>query len=70
MAANIPKPGAVQAAPKVEADEIQEVVKPASKKIAVEAIEKGWYDNTRKNPGDKFFIENEKSFSKNWMKKI
>ena len=69
MAANIPKPGAVQAAPKVEAVEQVEVVKPASKKIAVEAIDKG-FDGIRRNPGDKFFIENEKAFSKNWMKKI
>jgi len=64
----IPKPGAVPAAPKAKAVEQAEVK--ASKKIAVKAIEKGWYENSRKNPGDKFFISDEKFFSKNWMEKI
>jgi len=63
----IPKPGAVPAAPKAKAVEVEAK---ASKQIAVEAIEKGWYDNSRKNPGAKFFIKNEKEFSANWMKKI
>lgn len=60
---DIPKPGAAkEAAPKKD--------KPESKEIAVEAIEKGYYPNTRRNVGDKFFIASEKDFSKNWMKKI
>lgn len=63
----IPKPGAAPAAPK--AKPVESEVK-APKKIAVKAIEKGFYGNSRKNPGDKFFIEEEKHFSKNWMEKI
>lgn len=63
---SVPKPKAA-----VEVAEAPvEVVEKAAKKIAVEAIEKGFYDNSRKNPGDKFFIKEEKHFSKNWMKKI
>ena len=63
----IPKPGAVPAASKAKPVEAE--VK-APKKIAVKAIEKGFYGNSRKNPGDKFFIEQEDHFSKNWMEKI
>lgn len=63
----IPKPGAVPAASKAKPVEAE--VK-APKKIAVKAIEKGFYGNSRKNPGDKFFIENEKHFSEHWMEKI
>lgn len=73
---SIPKPGAAVAASKAKVDvavspEVEAVeVSPKVKKIAVEAIEKGFIDNSRKNPGDKFFISSEKAFSKNWMKKI
>lgn len=70
---SIPKPkAAAQAAeaPMEEVAQAAEAVKAPSKKIAVEATEKGFYDNSRKNPGDKFFIKEEKHFSKNWMKKI
>lgn len=69
---SIPKPGAVSTAPKSNEAE-EQVVKTSeakSKMIAVEAIEKGWYDNARKNPGDKFHIKSEKEFSKNWMIKL
>lgn len=66
---SIPKPKAADKAAEAPVEEVAEV-KSASKKIAVEALEKGFYDNSRKNPGDKFFIKEEKHFSKNWMKKI
>ena len=69
----IPKQGAASAASKanVEAEvEAVEAPKAKSKRIAVEAIEKGFYDNSRKNPGDKFHIKSEKEFSKNWMIKL
>ncbi len=41
----------------------------AEKEFAVEAIEKGYYGNIRRNPGDKFMCT-PKLFSKLWMKKI
>jgi hypothetical protein len=62
---SIPKPGAVVAAPEVAVEAPKK-----SKVIPVEAIEKGFYDNSRKNPGDKFHIKSEKEFSKNWMIKL
>lgn len=62
---SIPKPGAVVAAPEVAVE-----VAKKSKVIAVKAIEKGYYDNIRRNEGDKFEIKSEKDFSKNWMIKL
>lgn len=74
MSASIPKPGAASAAPKSASEEAAvEVVEPkakASKKIAVEATENGWFENNRIKPGTKFFISSEKQFSELWMKKI
>jgi hypothetical protein len=64
--ADIPKPEKVE---KVLPPS-PEVPKVESKVIAVQAIEKGFYDNSRKNPGDKFNIKSEKDFSKNWMIKL
>lgn len=65
MAIEIPKKGAVEAAP-----EVKEVKKSEGKKIAVEAIDKGWYGGQLLKPGQKFIIDNEKDFSDNWMIKI
>lgn len=64
---SIPKPkdGAVVAAPEVAVEAPKK-----SKLIAVKAIEKGFYDNVRRNPGDKFEIKSEKHFSQNWMEKL
>lgn len=75
MSASIPKPGAASAAPKSapKEDVAEEVAEPkakAEKKIAVEAIENGWFNNNRIKPGAKFFINSEKQFSELWMKKI
>lgn len=38
--------------------------------IAVEALEKGWYNSCLIKPGQKFVLKDEKHFSANWMKKI
>lgn len=40
------------------------------KPVTVVATEKGWYDNERKEPGDKFTLGSEADFSKRWMSKI
>lgn len=61
--AEIPKPMEASQPP-------AKVAKVESKLIAVQAIENGWYDNSRKKPGDKFNILSEKEFSKNWMIKL
>lgn len=67
----IPKPGAAVAAPNHNVEEkAVEVPEKKSKLIAVEAIEKGWYDNVRRNVGAKFHIKSEKEFSSNWMIKL
>ena len=68
----IPKPGAIPVAPKkaIEPEAVKSEEKKAPKKIAVVAIEPGWFDNSRKKAGDKFFIDNEKQFSSVWMEKI
>ena len=64
----IPKPGAASAASK--ANVAVEASTAKSKLIAVKKNKKGFYDNSRKNPGDKFHIKSEKELSKNWMIKL
>jgi len=67
----IPKPGAASAASKANvAAEVAVEAPKKSKVIPVQAIEKGFYDNIRRNEGDKFEIKSEKEFSKNWMIKL
>lgn len=38
--------------------------------IAVAATKPGYYGNRRRQPGERFTIENEKAFSKIWMERL
>lgn len=38
--------------------------------MKVKAIEKGYYGNKLQYPGDVFFLQDEKHFSKKWMEKF
>lgn len=38
--------------------------------FTVEATDKGYYGNLRRNPGDRFEIANEAAFSDAWMRRL
>ena len=76
---NIPKPGAGLPAPKASAIaakpveklevEVVEKTEDTEKEVAVEALDKGYYGNIRRNVGDKFMCKS-KLVSNVWMKRI
>ncbi len=66
----MPQPEKVEVVLESSKKEIEPPKVVIEKPIQVVALLKGFYKQTRIEPGDKFTIDGEKQFSKFWMKKI
>lgn len=67
---DMPQPEKVEVVLETNKKDIEPPKPVIQKPMQVVAILKGFYKQTRIEPGDKFTIDGEKHFSKLWMKKI